>query len=121
MSRTPGELAWGLSLALDVTARHQMEEALRANEQRLVSIYNAVDDVIMHLEVEAEGHFRVLAVNAAFLRATELTIELTVGKTTDEVIPEPSLTRARGQSSNTWSKKKPSCVGKKHLTILSEQ
>ena len=67
----------GPSLALDVTERHQMEEALRANEQRLVSIYNAVDDVIMHLAVEPEGQFRFVSVNAAFLRVTGLSIEAT--------------------------------------------
>jgi PAS domain S-box-containing protein len=74
-----------------------MEEALRADEQRLVSIYNAVDDVIMHLAVEPEGQFRIVSVNAAFLRVTELTIEATVGNTIDEVVPEPSLTRARAK------------------------
>jgi PAS domain S-box-containing protein len=94
MIQTPGEFAWGLSLALDVTQRHEMEEVLRANEKRLVSIYNAVDDVIMHLAVEPEGQFRILSVNAAFARITGLSVEATNGKRLSEVVPEPSLTRA---------------------------
>jgi PAS domain S-box-containing protein len=67
-------------------------EALRENEQRLFSIYNTVRDVIFHLAVEAEGRFRFLSVNAAFLRITGLGREEVVGKTVDEVIPEPSRT-----------------------------
>jgi len=89
---SPGELVWGFSLALDVTARHQMEEALRANQQRLVSIYNTVGDIIFHLAVEPEGQFRFVSVNAAFLRTTGLKAEDIIGKTVNEVVPEPSLT-----------------------------
>lgn len=36
-----GRLVWGLSLALDVTARHAMEEALRASEEKFRSIVEA--------------------------------------------------------------------------------
>jgi PAS domain S-box-containing protein len=93
MIESPGELAWGLSLALDVTRRHEMEEVLRASERRLVSIYNTVEDVIFHLGVEADGQYRFLSVNAAFLRITELSAEAVIGKLVNEVIPEPSLTR----------------------------
>jgi len=92
MIESPGELVWGLSLALDVTRRHEMEEVLRANQQRLVSIYNTVDDIIFHLAVEPNGQFRFLSVNAAFLRITGLSAEVIIGKTVTEVIPEPSLT-----------------------------
>jgi PAS domain S-box-containing protein len=67
-------------------------EALREGEQQLGSIYNAVRDVIFHLVVEPEGRFRFVSVNAAFLRVTGLSREQVVGKTVNEVIPEPSLT-----------------------------
>ena len=63
-----------------------------AGAARLVSIYNTVRDVIFHLAVEPEGQFRFVSVNAAFLRATGLTLKTVIGKTVREVIPEPSLT-----------------------------
>ncbi len=97
MIESPGELAWGLSLALDITARLQTEHALRANEQRLVSIYNTVADAIFHLAVEADGRFRFVSANAAFLRITGLSLEAVIGKTVNEVIPEPSLTMVLGK------------------------
>jgi PAS domain S-box-containing protein len=71
--------------------------ALRESEQEQVSIYNAVRDVIFHLSVEPKGRFRFASVNAAFLRVTGLSREMVVGKTVNEVIPEPSLTRALGK------------------------
>jgi two-component system, cell cycle sensor histidine kinase and response regulator CckA len=66
----------------------------RESEHQLVSIYNTVRDVIFHLAVEPEGRFRFVSVNAAFLRVTGLSREAVVGKTVNEVVPEPSLTMA---------------------------
>ena len=80
------------NLTLEETA-----EALRENEQQLVSIYNTVGDVIFHLAVEPEGRFRFVSVNAAFLRVTGLSREAVIGKTVNEVIPEPSLTMVLGK------------------------
>jgi PAS domain S-box-containing protein len=68
------------------------EEALRESEQQLASIYNTVRDVIFYLAVEPVGQFRFVSVNASFLRVTGLSRESVVGKTVNEVIPEPSLT-----------------------------
>jgi PAS domain S-box-containing protein len=68
------------------------EEALRENEQQLVSIYNTVKDVIFCLAVEPDGQFRFVSVNTAFLKVTGLSREAVVGKTVNAVIPEPSLT-----------------------------
>ena len=81
-----------VNLTLEDTA-----EALRESEQQLVSIYNAVRDVIFHLAVEPESRFRFVSVNAAFLRVTGLSREAVIGKTVNEVIPEPSLTMALGK------------------------
>ncbi len=64
---------------------------LRESQRRLVSIYNTVEDIIFHLAVEPEGQFRIISVNAAFLRLTGLNQEGVVGKTVNEVIPGPSL------------------------------
>ena len=80
------------NLTLEDTA-----EALRESEQQLVSIYNTVRDVIFHLAVEPEGRFRFVSVNAAFLRVTGLSLERVVGKTVNEVIPEPSLKMVLGK------------------------
>ena len=64
---------------------------LRESQRRLVSIYNTVEDVIFYLAIEPEGQFRIISVNAAFQKLTGLNQEEVVGKTMNEVIPEPSL------------------------------
>ena len=76
----------------DITERKRAEAALRDREQQLVSIYNTVRDVIFYLSVEPEGQFRFVSVNETFLRMTGLSADAVVGKTANEVIPEPSLT-----------------------------
>ena len=81
----------------DLTERKRAEDALRESQQHLVSIYNTVEDVIFHVAVEPEGQFRFISVNAAFLRVTGLSREKVVGKTVNEVIPEPSLTIVLGK------------------------
>jgi PAS domain S-box-containing protein len=80
------------NLTLEETA-----EALRESEQQLVSIYNTVRDVIFHLAAEPEGQLRFVSVNAAFLKLTGLSREAVIGKTVNEVIPEPSLTMVLGK------------------------
>lgn len=79
-------------LKLTTERLQESEEAARENEQRLASIYNTVRDVIFHLAVEPDGQFRFLSVNKAFLETTGLSREMVIGKTVDEVVPEPSLT-----------------------------
>ena len=65
--------------------------SLREREKGLALIYNTLRDVIFQLAVEPEGQFRFVSVNAAFLRVTGLSSEAVIGRTVDEVIPEPSL------------------------------
>jgi PAS domain S-box-containing protein len=76
---------------------HRSEAALWENQQRLASIYDTVRDVIFHLAVEPGGKFRFASVNAAFLRVTGLSEEAVVGRTVNEVIPDPSLTMVLGK------------------------
>ena len=81
----------------DITERRQAVEALRDDEQRLLSIYNTVEDAIFHLDVEAEGQYRFASINQSFSRATGLRQEQVVGKTVTEVITGPSLTVVLGK------------------------
>jgi len=72
--------------------RRHTEEVIHESEQRMSSIYDTVDDVIFHLEVESEGKYRFASVNTTFCNITGLNREQVIGKMVDEVIPEPSLT-----------------------------
>jgi PAS domain S-box-containing protein len=51
-----GRLVWGLSLALDITARHTMEEALRTSEEKFRSIFEGAPVGIFQSTVD--GRFR---------------------------------------------------------------
>jgi PAS domain S-box-containing protein len=103
--REPHQLSASESRALEALARlaaacierSRLEEALRENQQRLASICDTVSDVLFHVAVEPEGRFRFVSVNAAFLRVTGLSREMVVGKTVNEIIPEPSLTMVLGK------------------------
>jgi len=98
IARDPSGSAWRVIGAMqDLTERKRAEDELRESQQRLVSIYNTVEDIIFHLAIEPEGQFRIVSVNAAFLRVTGLSQEEVVGKTVNQVIPEPSLTMVLGK------------------------
>lgn len=71
-------------------------EALQARERELSLIYANVSDVIFYIAIEPDGRYRFLSVNQAFLAATGLTEAQVVGRTVDEVIPEPSLSVVLG-------------------------
>jgi PAS domain S-box-containing protein len=91
--------AWDIlaRLAGDVFERARADAVLSESQQRLASIYDTVRDVIFHLAVEPDGQFRFASVNAAFLRVTGLSAEAVIGRTVNEVIPEPSLTMVLGK------------------------
>ena len=78
-------------MAADLIERTRAEEVIRENRQRLVSMYDAVQDVIFDVAVEPNGQFRFVSVNAGFLRVTGLSREMVIGRTVNDVIPEPSL------------------------------
>jgi PAS domain S-box-containing protein len=92
-----GRMVRLVGMVADITERKRAEDELRESQQRLVSIYNTVEDAIFHLAIEPEGQFRIVSVNAAFLRVTGLSQDQVVGKTVSEVIPEPSLTMVLGK------------------------
>jgi PAS domain S-box-containing protein len=72
-------------------------EELRANLQRLSSIYDTISDIVFDLAVEAEGKYRFISINRAFCNVTGLTQGQVIGRIVDEVIPEPVLTFVLGK------------------------
>jgi PAS domain S-box-containing protein len=79
-------------MATELERLRERTRELEENQRRLAFIYDTVRDVIFHLAVEPDGQFRFVSVNAAFQKATGLSREAVVGRTVNEVIPEPSLT-----------------------------
>jgi PAS domain S-box-containing protein len=79
----------------DITGLKAEEQARHEHEQRLTSIYNTAGDVIFQLTVEPHEQYRFTSVNAAFGRVTGLPVEQVIGRTVNEVIPEPSLSLVR--------------------------
>jgi len=86
-----GALVRIVGAAQDITGEVEAREVLRESQQHLASIYNTVRDVIFHLAVEHDEHFRFASVNTSFLRVTGLSREAVVGKMVSDVVPEPSL------------------------------
>jgi len=68
------------------------ELAKSKNNQRLIN--EIISNILFELNIESNDCFRFVSVNKAFLTATGLTEKHIVGKTTAEVIPEPSHTLA---------------------------
>jgi PAS domain S-box-containing protein len=66
--------------------RDRAEQSMR----RSAFLYEHISDCIFYLAVEAPDRFRFISVNPAFLAATGMPDREVVGKTTAEVIPEPS-------------------------------
>jgi len=86
------ELDWvdvATHLASIAIMRERKERTLREREQRLRLLHETVGDIIFFLGVESEQSFRFLSVNPAFARTTGLKADAVVGKTFEEVIPEP--------------------------------
>jgi PAS domain S-box-containing protein len=76
----------------DLSARRAAENALRENDALLHAVYENVGDALFHLAVE-DGPprvFRYTAVNPAFYKLTGLTADQVIGRTVDEVVPEPA-------------------------------
>ncbi len=84
-----------IAMIENITARREMEAAVRSSERLRALMYGAVSDVLFYLGVDADGRFRFLSVNPAFTGATGLAENEVVGRPIDEVIPEPSLSVAR--------------------------
>jgi PAS domain S-box-containing protein len=79
-----------IAMVENVTERREMEEAVRASERLRSLMYGAASDVLFYIGVEPGPRFRFLSINPAFSRATGLAEAQVVGRTLEEVVPEPS-------------------------------
>ena len=85
-----GKVKQILGISYEVTPRRAAQEALRRSEQQLGLIYDTVSDIIFLLSVEADGRYRFVSVNKAFLQTTGLSNEQVIGRYADEIIPPAS-------------------------------
>jgi PAS domain S-box-containing protein len=74
-----------LAIARDITERKEVEEALRASEEQYRSIFQAATDSLQLLDAE----HRVVDVNPAYERMYGRRRDEMIGKTLDELVPEP--------------------------------
>jgi PAS domain S-box-containing protein len=86
-----------LTLERDISERKRVEEELRKNEKQLASIYETVGDVIFLLDIERDGNYRFASVNPAFSTTTGISPDSIIGKSVNDVIPEPSLSLVLGK------------------------
>jgi len=97
---TPISLGSGLmfsAFVADITDRKRAVDALRESEQHLSLIYDHVDEMLFHLQVEGPDTYRFVSANPAFFRVTELTAERVLGKLLEEVIGPSGLAGALGR------------------------
>lgn len=92
-------------LQIEITERKRAENELRIRQQQLRLIYDSVGDIIYYLKVEKGPNYRFISVNKAFLTATALKEDQVIGKTIDQVIPEPSLQMVRSNYSKAIREK----------------
>jgi PAS domain S-box-containing protein len=85
-----GKVKQILGISYEVTPRRAAQEALRRSEQQLGLIYDTVSDIIFLLSVEADGRYRFVSVNKAFLQTTGLRSDQVIGRYADEIIPPAS-------------------------------
>jgi PAS domain S-box-containing protein len=80
-----------LGTFIDITERKRAEETLRTREQHLSRVYDAVDDVVFLLSVDAGEQYRFVSINAAFARVTGFTAESVLGQAVSSVVPAAAL------------------------------
>lgn len=82
-----GKIVGALMVGRDITARKQMEDALREQELRYREIFDNASDGLYLLEETEDGRFRNLDINPAFVNLTGMSREQLIGKCVDETVP----------------------------------
>ena len=95
-----------MAIVRDVSERKKAEEAVKVSQQELTLIYNSTSDVIFLLTIEEGLLYRFASANKAFYKVTGLR-ENVVGKTVQEVIPQPSLYLVLQKYAEVVQTKKP--------------
>jgi PAS domain S-box-containing protein/putative nucleotidyltransferase with HDIG domain len=91
---TGQELGEPIGLALlerNITSRKQSETELKAEKELLFNIYKNLNEQIFYLDVETDGQFRLRSANPNYLKAGGFEAEEVIGKTVNEIIPEPYI------------------------------
>jgi PAS domain S-box-containing protein len=86
----PNNTPYNVITAVDITERRQMEEALRASEEKYRSLLESADAIILTYDVTG----KVLYGNEIAANQLHLTPETLVGKTIDEILP-PEIAAAQ--------------------------
>lgn len=86
---TEGEAARARFVARleDRSERDRLEAALVEREARYALLFNTVSDLIFVMKCEADGRYRCLEVNRAYLAVTGLRPDQVIGRTPEEVLP----------------------------------
>ena len=79
-----------LGVGIDITERKQAEELRRIRETYFSQVFDTVRDIIFIVGIEPDDTFRFTSVNRMFLEITGLSESQVIGKTVEEIIPEPS-------------------------------
>ena len=117
------ELLKGLAFVLITGAAYfwfasRLLKRIAAQQQHLDLIFQGVSDCLFLLQVEAEGCYRFVCVNAAFLKVTGLTREQVEGKRIEEVLPESSHALVKSKYEEVIRERK-TLNWEEHVTYLA--
>ena len=87
-----GEVYRIAGVALDITERRRAEEALRANEQRLRTLFETVHLLVLGLDVQGDVEY----VNPFFLEVTGYTRDEMIGRSWFEFLPKAQRESLQG-------------------------
>ncbi len=90
-----GEKLPVLGVIQDITEQREAVNTLFQREKELATVVESIADVLFFITIMPNGEYVFKNVNSAFLQATGLKEDQVLGKTIEQVIPEPSLKMVR--------------------------